>query len=129
MVNRIRERIDRNLLDGVETELKVGGAGVVEVQERVVGIKAINREIRGGGRKAVEFHVAVPASRVHNRPRGDLRHVAQVHARVWKRLNQLRSDRGGRVWSRSLHQRCCRSDLHNLSGRSQLQLEVEVQGL
>ena len=50
LVRRIRGGVDRDLLHGTEAQLQVGGARVVEVQERVVGIQPVNGEVVGDGR-------------------------------------------------------------------------------
>src|SRR5208337_4365785 len=41
LVHREGESVDAHLLYGIQSELKVGGAGIVQIQEWVVGVHAV----------------------------------------------------------------------------------------
>ena len=111
--------------DFVLAQQQVGGARVVQVQERIVVIHAVQGEqVRSRG-DAEAGEVAVTGTGVHDRTRGGLGDEAQVVAGVGNFRNFAGVEGGGDFRSLRLQQRSFAGDFYSGSLRADFQFGVD----
>ena len=135
LIDRVGERVHRDLGDRIETQHQIRREAAVQIRERIVGFEAVHDVAVGERRQTVELDVAVAvraadeivaaAGRIDQGARRELQWIRHVAAGIRQILERRRVQRGRGVRILRIHQRRLAGHRHLSLCGGELQDEVD----
>src|SRR5581483_9260925 len=129
VLTRVAVVDNRGFLYVVLSQQQVGSAGIVQVQEWIIFILAVDGEQIGSSWKTVRGSVAISGLRIHDSARRSLHDVTQIIARVGKQCDLLGSKGSRDVAVLRLYHATFGGNFYGGASATHCQLEIHHTGL